>query len=822
MKVLILNGDLPVFPGWGGHEFLNTTRLARLAARAGLVSMVHTPEQRRKVERLAAEGLDLYLWESPALAHGPGAPAPRRRLRRFAEAVYQWVRNREHRPADTLIQDLQFRNLSEPISRALGDDLWQAMVVVQSNCARWVDYVPRMPVSVLVMHDARALVFERQAESARTSGQRRRSLREARRYRRFEGRYCRRFDLVITVSVADEEWVRENYRPRHLMTVPIPVDGGYFRPMPAIAERAKRIVFTGMMAHPPNADAAAFFARDVLPRIQSRLPEAEFWIVGRDPSPAVKALAAVPGVVVTGTVPDMRPYLAQAGVVVVPLRFGAGMRQKILEAWAMEKCVVSTRIGAEGLDARHGENILLADDAAAIADRVVEAIQDDGLRDRIRTEGRALVESAHDPDGVARRYHEGIASVLRDKRRDDAPMRAVIDLRWMYPGRAGGIENLSRAFLAELCRLDAWNQYTVLMPAEVRYDFDLRGHPNFALSAADGPARHVRRKLLSAVRRLHGRAGINYWRTAEVEKLREAAALGVEVALSIPGYIHPDLWPLTSVLIAPDIQHEYCPEFFSPGDLAERRRLYTESTRRAAHICAISEFTRQTLIERLGVDPDAVTTTRLAADPIFHPGSPHRGNPGPVLDKHGLKAGQYLLYPGNTWPHKNHRAAFRALRILRDAHGLDPLLVCTGASRQAHPELLGAIQDLGLEDRIRFLGYCPATDMPALYEGASALLFPSLFEGFGIPLLEAMWCDCPIVSSNVTSLPEIAGDAAVLVDPRSPEDMADGIRRVLTSDTLRRTLIERGRRRVPDFSWTRFTLAVVRVLREARSRRGGG
>ena len=822
MKVLILNGDLPVFPGWGGHEFLNTTGLGRMAGRAGLVSMVHTAEQQRKTDKLAAAGLDLYLWESPAIANGGGAPARRSRLRRFLESVYQRVRNRDHRPADTLIQDLQFRNLSVPVTRALDTDVWQSLVVVQSNCARWLDYMPRLPVSVLVLHDVRALVFERQADSARSRRQRRRFLREARRYRRFEQLYCRRYDLVITVSSTDEEWVRANYRPRRLMTVPIPVDGGYFRPMPAIAERNARIVFTGMMAHPPNADAAAFFARDVLPRVQSRVPEAEFWIVGRDPADSVKALAGVPGVVVTGTVDDMRPYLAQAGVVVVPLRFGAGMRQKILEAWAMQKCVVSTRVGAEGLDARHGENILLADDADAIADRVVELIQDPALRDRIRGGGQALVAAAHDPERIARQYHDGVAAVLRDARERDAPMRAVIDLRWMYPGRAGGIENLSRAFVNELLRLDAWNRYTVLVPAEVKYDFDLRGHPNVTLSASDGPARHAAKALMSATRRLHGRAGLSYWRTPEVERLRGAADLGAEVALSIPGYIHPDLWPLTSVLIAPDIQHEYCPEFFSPQDLAERRRLYTDSTMKAAHICAISEFTRQTLIERLGVAPERVTTTRLAADPIFHPGSPHRGNPGPVLDSYGLPAGQYLLFPGNTWPHKNHRAAFKALRILRLGHGLDPMLVCTGASREAHPELLGAIRELGLEERIRFLGYCPATDMPALYEGAAALWFPSLFEGFGIPLLEAMWCDCPIASSNATSLPEIAGDAAVLFDPRSPEAMADALRRVLTDDDLRQSLIRRGRRRVRDFSWARFTLAVVHALREARPVRQGG
>ncbi|HYB41946.1 MAG TPA: glycosyltransferase [Candidatus Methylomirabilis sp.] len=823
MRLLFLNGDLPVFPGWGGVEYLHTTRLARIAEGVGLVSLVHTREQLQKTEGLAAAGLDLYLWKSPALAaDGPAPAAARRWLRRMAEAVYTRARTSRGRPRDTLVQDLQFRNLSALVAEALSSRRWQGMVVVQSTCARWLDYVPSPPVSVLVLHDARALVYERQAMAAVSRRQRRACLREARRYRRFEREYCQRYDLVVTVSPADEAWVREHYQPRRLMTIPLPVDGHYFRPMSGIGERAARIVFTGMMAHPPNVDAACFFAREVLPLVHAERPEAEFWIVGRDPAPAVRALAGRPGVVVTGFVSDMRPYLAQATVVVVPLRFGSGMRQKILEAWAMRKCVISTTVGAEGLDARDGENILLADGAQAMADRVVEAIRDVGLRDRTRAQGRSLVWTAHHPGLLARRYHDEITSVLRDKRHREEPIRAAIDLRWMYPGRAGGIENLSRSFLDELLAIDRSNRYTILLPAQARYDFDLRGRANFRLLASDGPRHYARRAIGYAARRLHRKLGINYWRTPEVEALGRARALDAEVALSIPGYIHPDLSSLANVLIAPDIQHEYRPEFFAPAVLEERRRIYTDSARRAVHICAISEFTRQTLIERLGLRPEAITTTHLAADPIFHPGSPARAGARRVLERHGLRAGTYVLFPGNTWPHKNHRGALAALRILREAHGLDPLLVCTGSSREAHGDLLRLVGELGLEDRVKLLGYCPATDMPGLYEGAAALFFPSLFEGFGLPLLEAMWCDCPIVASRATSLPEIAGDAAVLVDPRAPEEMAQALGRVLTDSGLRRELVERGRRRARDFSWEAFTLQVVRVLAAARLARYAG
>ena len=122
---------------------------------------------------------------------------------------------------------------------------------------------------------------------------------------------------------------------------------------------------------------------------------------------------------------------------------------------------------------------------------------------------------------------------------------------------------------------------------------------------------------------------------------------------------------------------------------------------------------------------------------------------------------------------------------------------------------------------MRFLGPCPATDLPGLYAGAGALVFPSLFEGFGLPLLEAMWCDCPVVCSNVTSLPEVAGPAALLVDPHSPDELAHALNRVLTDEGLRGVLIQRGRERVRDFSGTRFALAVASALHTARQLRYG-
>lgn len=387
-------------------------------------------------------------------------------------------------------------------------------------------------------------------------------------------------------------------------------------------------------------------------------------------------------------------------------------------------------------------------------------------------------------------------------------MRVVIDLRWMRPGLAGGIENLSRSFLSDLMRLDRVNAYSVLVPAEVRFDFDLRHHDNFRFEAQDGPGR-VSAGLARALRRLAGRPPL-------------ARRPAPDVVLSLSGYIVPDMFPYRNVLVFADLQHEYHPEFFRPEALAERRRVFSTSIEKAERLIAISEHTRRTVIERFGVAPGRISWAHLAADPRFHPEHWRAGDLRRVLGKYGLARGSYLFFPAHTWPHKNHAGALEALALLRDRHGLRPLLATSGEPREGHAALLEGVSRLGLAGQVRLLGYCPQDELPALYRGAAGLFYPSFFEGFGLPLVEAMWCDCPIVCSRATSLPEIARDAALLVDPRAPEEMAAALRRVLDEPGLRDDLVARGRRRVRDFSWRAFTLEVLRTVHEVQADSPGG
>lgn len=820
LRLLVLNTELPIFPGGGGVEFLAMTRLAALADTVGLVSMAHTRRDLERSRELSAAGVQLYLWESPWMETAPSAAPPPagiiRRLHRMVRNVVESLRA-GGRPVDTRIMDAAFANLAPGVLNAFGERSWHVVSVVQSSAAAMIDHVPRHLVSVLVMHDIRARLYERRARVARSFIDRYYLQREARRYARFERKYCQRYDLVVTVSSEDARWVNTHYRPRRLFELPLPVDTTHFVPAPSAAEQPCRIVFTGHLSHPPNVDAAVYFATEVLPRVRELEPAAEFHVAGRHPVAEVRALASLPGVQLFPDVPDIRDHLAPASVVVVPLRFGSGARQKILEAWSMEKCVVSTSVGAEGLAYEDGANLLIADSTEALAATIVRALRDSSLRARVRHTGRVIVETRHNPERLAAGYHAELNTIARQKAGPDNRMHVMLDMRWMVPGVAGGIENLARAFVRELILLDATNEYRLVLPAVCRYDFDLRGRRNFRVVSHDSTWELAKRVARSAEHRLLSSLRLPDVNTPHVRQLSRLADLGVEIGYSFPGYIHPELWPLRNVTVIPDIQHEYLPELFAPAALEERRRVYGDAARRADHVCAISEFTRRTLIEKLGLAPDAVTTVPLAADSCFRHDAPLDADAA-VLARHGLTPGGYLFFPAHTWRHKNHVAAVEALRILRDRHRLKLTLVCTGGAREAQPAVDALIESAGLQESVVFLGYVSRTELPALYRRAACLVFPSLFEGFGMPVLEAMASGCPVVCSNTTSLPEIAGGSAELVNPRDPDAIATAVALLVGDRELHADRVRRGLEQARTYSWRRHTLETLSVLRSVHEK----
>lgn len=258
---------------------------------------------------------------------------------------------------------------------------------------------------VLFQHNVEAMIWERRTRVAGNPVTRLYMGEQWRRMRRVEREQCLRFDHVIAVSPEDAATFREQYGVERVSSVPTGVDTDFFRPSGAVPRAPGTIVFTGSMDWMPNEDGMVWFFEEVLPRIEQAAPDATLTIVGRNPTARVRALAdGRPRVTVTGTVADVRPYLESASVVVVPLRVGGGTRIKIYEAMGMERAVVSTTIGAEGLDVADGRHLVLADDPAAFADAVVALLQAPGRAAEIGQAAAAHVRTHFGWASVAEQF----------------------------------------------------------------------------------------------------------------------------------------------------------------------------------------------------------------------------------------------------------------------------------------------------------------------------------------------------------------------------------------------------------------------------------
>ena len=265
--------------------------------------------------------------------------------------------------------------------------------------------------SVIFTHNVESEIWRRHAETKRSVLSKLLYGAQHRRMLRYERQTLRRFDGVLAVSDADRETLAHLYpdairQPVHV--VPTGVDTAYFSPVPRDQQPVTRnrqpvpsLIFTGSMDWLPNEDAMLYFCREILPFIRSEEPLARLTIVGRAPTPAVKKLADAAGIVVTGRVDDVRPYMREASVYVVPLRIGGGTRLKIFEAMAMGKAVVSTTIGAEGLPVTNGTHVMVADDPASFARAVVVLIRDADRRQQLEVAARALVVEKYDWSAVA-------------------------------------------------------------------------------------------------------------------------------------------------------------------------------------------------------------------------------------------------------------------------------------------------------------------------------------------------------------------------------------------------------------------------------------
>ncbi|MDD5558610.1 glycosyltransferase family 1 protein [Candidatus Methylomirabilis sp.] len=401
-------------------------------------------------------------------------------------------------------------------------------------------------------------------------------------------------------------------------------------------------------------------------------------------------------------------------------------------------------------------------------------------------------------------------------------MRIGVNTLPLFPGQIGGMETYTVNLLTHLTAIDRQHTYYLFVTHYNRDLFKaLSQRPNVmrvntlslqglryaerGVARVAGPVRRtlprLSRWLGNAIASAHMLAGIR----------RHKIDLWFCPLINLA----PRHCRLPCVVSIPDLQPEFYPDFFRKDLLEWRRRDLQASCRNATKVVTLSEFSKTTIVERYHVPADKVHAIPLAVGDEFL--LPKDDAAREAVRANYALPPEYGFYPANTWPHKNHTTLLKALHLLSEKHGKRLACVFTGVERGGHEALLKATEELDLRGQICLLGYVEKEDMPLLYRGASLLIFSSLFEGFGLPLLEAMASDCPVVCSNATSIPEVVGDAALLCDPHDPEAIADAIHRILTDGGLRRALVQAGRERCRHFSWERTARETLKVLEEAAS-----
>jgi glycosyltransferase involved in cell wall biosynthesis len=390
-------------------------------------------------------------------------------------------------------------------------------------------------------------------------------------------------------------------------------------------------------------------------------------------------------------------------------------------------------------------------------------------------------------------------------------LRVCIDAR-LGSGRFGGVEQVVIGVASGLSRLgDDDEEYLFLTHPE---------HEDWLLPYLEGPCRplhprtgHARRRARAIGRGLAERIPAVGTRFSVRRSDGTIEAAGADV-VHFP-FQDAFTTDVPSIYQPHDLQHLHLPELFSPWIGRRREVIYRTHCERAGAVVAMTSWGRRDLIESYGLTEEKVRVVPGASVLPEYP-APSSTDLEEIRARLSLPD-FFLLYPAQPWPHKNHALLLEALAVVRERTGTAIPLVCTGAPVGQFHQVRDRAVELGFEHTITFPGFVSPQELRGLYELATALVFPSRFEGWGLPVCEAFSAGLPVASSSATGLPALIGDAGLIFDSESTEGIADAVQRIWTDEGLRRTLAERGRERDELFSWDR----TARLFR-AHYRRIGG
>jgi glycosyltransferase involved in cell wall biosynthesis len=351
-----------------------------------------------------------------------------------------------------------------------------------------------------------------------------------------------------------------------------------------------------------------------------------------------------------------------------------------------------------------------------------------------------------------------------------------------------GTERYSFQVIAALARIDRFNRYT-LCTNGLPESLPPLG-PNFDLRSVRAP------RLWTHLR------------------LGPQTLLAQSDVLFVPAHVIPLLSARRNVVTIHDLGYLAFPEAHTRQRRIELDLTTRWSVQRATQVIAISQATKDALIEHYHADPARVTVIYHGVSPLFRPVD---SVAIAELQAHYGLHKPYFLYVGTIQPRKNLQRLIAAFRMLA-GQVADIELLIVGKRGWLTEQIEAEARSAGLAERVRFLGFVPDGDLPALLSGATAFVFPSLYEGFGLPVLEAMACGTPVLTANTSALPEVAGDAALLVDPSSSEAIASGLQRLAEDADLRAALRARSLARAAQFTWERCARETLAVLQDTVTR----
>jgi glycosyltransferase involved in cell wall biosynthesis len=366
-------------------------------------------------------------------------------------------------------------------------------------------------------------------------------------------------------------------------------------------------------------------------------------------------------------------------------------------------------------------------------------------------------------------------------------VRVAFDARKLHDF---GIGTYIRNILRQLARFDRQTEY-ILICGDRDRDFGLSLGDNFRVEVDSSKPYSFREQLTVPWTLVRTRAGL----------------------LHEPHYVLPPLTHCRSVVTIHDCIHLRFPQYLPKrGALAYARAQMGSAAGRSNRILTVSEASKRDILEFFKVAPEKVTVIYNGIDERF--ATPPPEDKMRAIEERYQLQGEFALYVGNVKPHKNVERLLDAFHLVRQSGLEDLKLVVIGDDISKYAALRRAVHRYNLHKYVRFLGFLPDETLAVVYRLAAVFVFPSLYEGFGLPPLEAMACGTPVVTSNVSSLPEVMGDAALLVDPYSAEAIADAMQRVLTDTTLRSDLSARGLARAGEFSWERSARRVREIYDE--------